>query len=399
MKKWGLRILSATLTFTVGTFAAIFFGRCLKPALIQPVRVSPSIKLQTPPMQIEEDEQATNETQEDAQPTDEVEEDEPLPNEVYNPIQPRPVSISPYEIKSILDEDKLQPCQRGEYGGFLDFGHIWKRLKLKITDDSEFPNRCTSSAKAYIYTIELDGKSGDETLLKLDFGEPSESLYLVFKYVRSQHNAQWHLLGSIPYVYGAPFVPPSHKVISDGQHRWLVIDHSTGHGSAFGSGADNWFEVSESGVKKVLSYQNGLFIGLSNPNVDRRSKILKCEYRAGITTVIVQSSTSFEGYDKQTYEPFNLWSNKRKAVFIKRPGMKKLILDSRHSEMSAKEINPYYGVDADISNQDILKYNYRDLARIAAKGNEKQKEWLRGFLHVRNDSSSKQSLQKALEGM
>ena len=66
--------------------------------------------------------------------------------------------------------------------------------------------------------------------------------------------------------------------------------------------------------------------------------------------------------------------------------------------MSAKELNPYYGTGADISNEDILKYNYRDLAKIAVKGNEKQKEWLRNYLNTCDDSVEKQSLQKALEG-
>jgi len=65
--------------------------------------------------------------------------------------------------------------------------------------------------------------------------------------------------------------------------------------------------------------------------------------------------------------------------------------------MSTKELNPYYGYD-DISNEDILKYNQRDLSRIAAVGNEKQKEWLRSFLHARDESVLNQSLQKALEG-
>jgi truncated hemoglobin YjbI len=50
------------------------------------------------------------------------------------------------------------------------------------------------------------------------------------------------------------------------------------------------------------------------------------------------------------------------------------------------------------SNEDILKYNQHDLSKIAAVGNEKQKEWLRRFLETCDDTAEKQSLQKALEG-
>ena len=46
----------------------------------------------------------------------------------------------------------------------------------------------------------------------------------------------------------------------------------------------------------------------------------------------------------------------------------------------------------------ILKYNYRELERLAVKGNNEQKEWLWNFLHVRNDKALKESLPKFFKG-
>ena len=62
----------------------------------------------------------------------------------------------------------------------------------------------------------------------------------------------------------------------------------------------------------------------------------------------------------------------------------------------ARRFNRY--IEDSIRNGDILKYNQRDLSRIAASESEKQKEWLRSFLHARDASALKQSLRKALEG-
>jgi hypothetical protein len=379
MKRYGLRILLALLTFTLGLCAAGIVRFRLAPvAKVETVVVSADIQAQLPPPQIAEG----------AQPMDGVEDDTPLPQKIYKAIHPHLVSISPYEIKRLIDS-----------ADGLDLKLVWRKLNID-TADAAFArfNDYDGCYEAKIYKIELDGKLGDETLLKLDFGMPESTLYLIFKHANGQHNVGWNLLGYIPYIYGAPFVPPSQKVLSDGRHHWLVIDYSTGHGSGFGSGADDWFEISQSGVRKVLSYQNGLFIGFQSPTIDRNNKVLKCEYRDGMTTVVIRSATSYGYYDEQTTEPFDLWMNKRNAIFIKLPRMRKFIFDSQHSEMSAKEIDPDYGEWAEISNEDILKYNYRDLKRLAIKGNRKQKEWLRDFIDARDDSVEKQSLQKALEG-
>ena len=78
--------------------------------------------------------------------------------------------------------------------------------------------------------------------------------------------------------------------------------------------------------------------------------------------------------------------------------MQKFVLDERHSEMSAEEIDSATEFDADSS---ILKYNYRELVKILVKGNAKQREWLRDFLnkcHQCDSSEEKQSLQEALKG-
>ena len=309
-------------------------------------------------------------------------------------MQPHAVSISPYEIKRLIEKDKLSPCRDGGYSRVVDFEAIREKLNLKMSD--VLPERCSPRVKAAVQAIELDGKPGKETLLQLDFGEPYATLYLIFGHIDQHGVAVWNLLGAIPYEYGAPFVPPSHKVRSDGLHSWLIIDHSTGHGSSFGTGSDDWYEINQNGVRQVLTYQNGYFFGYGNPTMDRDTKVLECEYRDGISIITLQSTTNYGSYDHQTDDSFTLWTSKRKAIFIRGPGMPRFVLDALHSEMPAAEIDPSTDIDADTS---ILKYNYRELVKVLVKGNAKQRNWLRDFLNKCehcNDSEEKQTLQKAL---
>ncbi|PYS42394.1 MAG: hypothetical protein DMF71_09400 [Acidobacteria bacterium] len=65
--------------------------------------------------------------------------------------------------------------------------------------------------------------------------------------------------------------------------------------------------------------------------------------------------------------------------------------------MSEAELDPRFGDDVKITTGEFLKYNYRELARLAVNGTAKQKQWLLSYLGVCNDGVEKQSLQKALE--
>lgn len=383
MKSWRTRILSAFIAFAIGTGAVIVLRFCLKPA---PKNQTVNVAANTAPLSFS-----------DELPSFEppLESTEPPPQ----PMKPHSVSISPYEIKKLVDEDMLSSCQLNGYTGYVDFGSVWEKLNLEINHDSaDFPENCSSSAKAYLFPIELDGRPGNEIVLQLDFGIPEATLYLIFNHTGHTSNTAWNLLGSIPFSFGAPFMPPSHKVITDGQHHWLVIEYSTGHGSAFGTSAEDWYEVSDNGVSKVLSYRSGLYLGMGNPTIDSDTKVLKCEHRDGTSTVILQTSISYGSYDVPYTgdEPLPLWTSKWQATYLKLPGMREFIPDTfRSPTVEEFDMLDKYGEVK--LNHDFLKYNYAELAKIATLGDKKRKEWLRAFLEEREECIEKQSLQKLLE--
>ncbi|MDT5120835.1 MAG: hypothetical protein QOC96_317 [Acidobacteriota bacterium] len=384
MKKWGLRILSAFLTFTLGLCAAAIVRFRLAPvAKVETVVVGANIQAQLPPTRIAENPQSTGKVEEDAQPTDEV----------YRAIQPHQVSISPYEIKRLIDENR-RAAQLAE--DKLDLVPIWEKLGIRKNETGFDANYCYGVCGADIFKLELDGKAGKEILLRLSDNGAMDYLYLIFSEEKtSSNNSTWNLLGRIDSFGWYWNVP--HRVEIAGTKRWLVIGRMTGHGSGFGSYAEDWYEVNKNGVERVLSFQTELFIGAgANPMIDRKTKVLSLDYHHGIAIVVLQTSTSYDEYQRDN--DFHLWSKKSKATFVKEFGTNRFSFDPLHSEILEKDLDPLRGEAVQITDEEFLKYNYQELAKLAVEGNAKQKEWLRKFLKDCDESIEKQSLQKALEG-
>ncbi|MBA2734472.1 MAG: hypothetical protein H0U54_16545 [Acidobacteria bacterium] len=378
MKKWGLRILSAFLTFMVGSGVVnIMSFRPAPAAKVQNINTVANVQAALPPRQIVEDTQPTEET-------DEI-------------MKPHQVSISPYEIKRLIDENKQAARhQQSE----LNFEPIWEQLNIKAAGKSSFTlDQCNGNCNADLFTLELDGKPGKETILGL--AGTWEYRYLIFKQDNSQRGADsvWILMGYVDAFIR--YSDPEHRVVVAGTQRWLAIGRVTGYGSGFGSGAEDWYEVGENGVAPVLSYQTGLFAATwgVEPGINRKTKVSKIDYQDGITVVSVQSSTSYDGYrelkhlsPQELNERLPLWVDKRRATFIKGPGMQKFVFDPLHSEMTEKELEPNYDYGESLTDEEFLKYNYRELLKIANERWTKKKEWLFDFLKSCGDSIEKQSL-------
>jgi hypothetical protein len=380
MKKWGLRILSAFLTFTLGFCAAAIVRFRLAPgAKVEAADVGAKIQAQLPPTQIAEAAQPANEGDGNAQST----------KNDYEPIKPHPVSISPYKIKRLVEQDKSSRRRKEDD---LDFESILKRLEIK-------PDVYTAFDHAEISTFQLDNKPGEETVLRLYADEGWQSLYLIFKRgaAHSKANGKWILLG---YIDAFTWIgKPQTRVVSIGANRWLVVRHCAWHGSG-GLSRDNndWYEVGDKGVIPVLSYYNFDFGGVR----ESHTEILKSGFVRGAVTILLQVSDIYKGYTENG-DSFPLWEDRKKVTFIRPLDSSKFVPAPHNSEISEEEICALSDSDGHCSSDDydtthFLQYNYQELAKIAARGNAKQKEWLRNYLDTSDESIEKQSLQKALEG-
>jgi hypothetical protein len=381
MKKWGLRIMLALLTFTLGLCVAAIVRFRLAPMVkVESAKVGASIKAQLPPLTLDEVNGHISRIAEDAQPTDEV-------------MKPHPVSISPYEIKLLVNQNNKSARQRKGYE--LDFESIWNQLDIK-------PDVYTNFDHADISTFQLDNKLDEETVLRLYTDMGWQSIYLIFKKsaAHSKVSGRSILLG---YINAFTWIDnPQIRVVSIGANRWVVVRHCAGHGSGgYYREDDDWYEVSDNGVIPVLSYYDFLSGGM-NPRVERDTQILKLGFINGVATVVLRVSNTYEGYTEHD-DSIPLWKDRRKVTFIRHFGASKFVLDRHNSEISDEELCDLSDSDelcgsVDYSTTYFLQYNYPELVKIVVRGNGKQKEWLRNFLKDCDDSVEKQALQKALEG-
>jgi hypothetical protein len=374
MKKWGVRILSAFLTFTLGLCAAAIVRFRLAPgAKVKLAETGVSIKAQLPPLKLDEVKRHISQIAEGTQPTEEVDEI----------MQPHPVSISPYEIKRFIARHK-NDCSESSFEDF------WNRLGL---DADSWIGGCEFDVE--IFQLELDGKPGSEIMLRLYSKLSEKCRYLIFKPINIRRNL-WNFLGYID-VDGQKYGVPWHRSLINGNKRWLVISELTGTGSGHSSHEDVLYLINESGVKDVFSYPSSCYWAESWTGVAQGfdSRILQAVSRNGTIIATVRLHRFYEAYENNQRIP--LWSQNKIVTFRQRVRSEDFGFEQRSSDISREEFETVYLGDA-LSASDVLKYNHHQLARIAAGKESKRKEWLRKFLDHCNDSEEKQSLQEALEG-
>jgi hypothetical protein len=378
MKKWSFIILSAFLVFLVVAGSPnIWRVRLAAATSIQPITVITNHTLQLLPAQTTDAEIQT-----------------------VSAMQPHPVSISPYEIKRLIDKNNLAARRKQTYE--LDLKPIQKQLKFGDNPDSGlYVDVCKGDCEAEIFNLELDGRPGKETILRLHPDMTGLYNHLIFKQAgaRSSSRPEWILLGRIDtngWMYG---LVPQYRVVTAGPERWLAINYGFGHRFVNESEVERWYEVkAEDGVVEVLAYQSRIYDAAFEDwlGIKRSTKLLETEYKDGVAVIVLQSSSFYEANLRHN-DPFPFMTTKRKVTFKKARAAQRFVYDPLHSELSSKELEPEFGNEGAITDAEFLKYNYRELAWIAARGNAKQRAWLRNHLKGRDESLEKQSLQKALE--
>lgn len=366
MKRCAAGILVALLTFTAGASVAALFKR--RPArAVAPARVETKITLP--------------QTEAAAAPV-----------KVRKPFV---TNISPYDIKRLVDINRRESGQ----GDVLELAPFFAQLGIERDDTGDFIHDCKGDCEAALFTLELDGAPGREIILRLTDSTGSY-LHLVFERVgkRRADEAGWKFFGFIHrYTWWADPEDAPRTVTIGGKH-YLRLDDWPGHGSGYGAGQETLYEVNEEGIKQVLDFQSGLFVGLGNPGIDSDMKIVGTGYKDETASIVLEATNTYTGC-LQRLDCFPLFSTKRRVTFVRRAGAQEFTLDPSKSEMSAGEFDYLQSSlddDEDYSDK-FVTYNYGSLRKIALGRNEKLKEWLRGFLETCDRCSEREGLRKLLD--
>jgi hypothetical protein len=302
------------------------------------------------------------------------------PSELLKPgVEPQQEPVSPFAIRRYIAEHR-----RDESASLKEF---WRRLGITIERWQE-----CRQYEAHIFRLQLDNEPGPEVMLRLNnrFGG-GDFLYLIFKLRKANHKTTWKLLRVIDESR-QPRVPPQ-RIINIGNHRWLVLTTLEGGGSGFSLFRDTWYEVDRRGMSPVLSYTTRKTLH-GFPELNSSSRILSAKFESGRTRVTVRFSLRYIGVDVAGQD-HPLWRKIQIASFIKPTRAKEFVLDPRRSSVTERELTVIYGDEEIIANE-ILKYNYPYLLRIAAGREGKAKKWLWYFIHDISDSPERRQLKKLL---
>src|SRR5262249_49113565 len=155
------------------------------------------------------------------------------------------------------------------------------------------------------------------------------------------------------------------------------------------------YEVSTTEVKEVLGFPVSGHQSFFGSGVGRSfgASVLGYETLNGIRAIKVKFSVS---YNVGEQPKDHLFSKDQVACFTWDARQNKFVLDESKSQLSKREIKKVYNIDS-LTDEQFVKHNPTELLRVAERGSEKQKEWLKVFLKKLNNSPQKAKLMQALK--
>ncbi len=326
------------------------------------------------------------------------------PVKVQTAQQGPPNFISPFALAKSINDVRRKHVD-------VDLKETWQKFGIEGGSFEE----CSNDCEARVFRHELSSHTGPEVVLKLtrfvDFCR-----YLVFG--RTQDGRGWKFLGHIDHDFNK-YEMARHRIASANGKPFLVVRGQEGSGSGYALYAETWYEVSDNGVKPVLSYPSD---GHTNPwpaGLARSFNVTTIPVAARANRLTVQYTVSYDaaGYDNDNVKLE--FVNQHRAAYSWDAAQGKFVLDPQHSNISAQEI----AAIANIQSEDepkagtkigettfysssqafigggyevFLKYNSQRLMAIAKGRSAKSKSWLKQFLTECRDTDEKKALLAAL---
>lgn len=218
---------------------------------------------------------------------------------------------SPYEIANYINEHKID----------ADINGIWDYLNVKQEDGR--PGKCGQgnyqlcSCTAKVIEVEKSSKS-HLAMLRIAYLGEHASEYLLFT-----KKGHWHFLALVSsdshYLPDEPF----YKLHNSQNDTWLILRENWGGGTGYLCNGETWYQISEGGIKEVLSYAiEGHLLSVPNieDNFEFKTNVLttkvgkKFIIKIGYT-VLTNPSTEkvWEWQSSNQYVADFIWDSKNKS--------------------------------------------------------------------------------------
>lgn len=315
-------------------------------------------------------------------------------------------SVSPFALAKSINNVRRTKVD-------VSLKETWQKLGI---EPGQFQD-CSNDCEAKIFRYELSSNAGPEVVLKLtrfvDFCR-----YLIFG--RAQDGRGWKFLGYVDHDFNKYQMARQRIAIVNGK-PFFVVRGQEGSGSGFALYAETWYEVSDNGVKPVLSYPSD---GRTSPwpaGLSREFSAITIPGAARANRLTVQYTVT---YDPDGYDGDKLrleFVNQHRLFYIWDAAAGKFVLDPQQSNISPSEIAAIANIESDddpkagtkigdttfYSSSEaksfvgggyevFLKYNLPRLMTIAKGRAPRSKSWLKQFLTECRDTDEKKTLLAAL---
>jgi len=291
-------------------------------------------------------------------------------------------ALSPYLIEWYIDLNED-----------ADLAPIWHLLKLEAPDKGSYKCDGTCSAETFALQMDSEGR-GDTIALQISFKKGDFYQYLLFRKVKTAApKEEWRFIGNVDS-RGQRYAPPQYRIESGDNRTWFVLRELWGAGSGSRVAGESWYEIKESGLKRVLSYPVEGHQMLCQHYLGRsyKSVLLRHELDNGVYTVPVQFLVTYNLSEcGRGNHPLALFGKGQKVYYVWDGKKEQFVLDASRSEITENQIRSLYSL-GDFSKDAFLEDNYQELYDLAKMGSKEQIEWLKQFLNALPDSSRKIAL-------
>jgi hypothetical protein len=311
-------------------------------------------------------------------------------------------SISPIELARSINNARRDQTD-------VELADTWRKLGLEAGSFEV----CGSGCEAKVFRYELSSHPGPEVVLKL-----TQSFdicrYLIFG---RAIDGGWKFLGHIDHDFNK-YEMARHRIATVNGEPLLVVRGQEGSGSGYALYAETWYDVSDAGVKPVLSYPSdghtnpwpaGLARSFNATNIPTTARD-----RLTIQYTVTYDTAGYDG-DNVTLE----FVNRLRASYNWDAASGKFVLDPQQSNISLAEIAAIANIESEDEPKDgtkigettfyssskafvgggyevFLKHNLPRLMTIAKGRAAKSKSWLKQFLTECRDTDEKKALLAAL---
>jgi hypothetical protein len=273
-----------------------------------------------------------------------------------------------------------------------DLSPFWKIFKIPPRWGSDFNLNCEEGGCKAESIGFRDGKIFG-TVVRVDGSGRLGTIFLRFRQQTPDLLSRWRFVDS--FEPDSSGISPDHRSITVNEYHFFLIRERGPHGTGLSSMTQYIFDLTEPKFEPVLTYTDegyeAMMGGGPTQQVQAFLANVEIEHRQTIT---IHRTVRFTANDNVP-----LGKMQCETVYT-RQGKGPFRMDPQRSTATARQVSRICDIGVGgqgMDEVDFLRYNFRNLKRIAAQGPDAAQDWLEDFLDQASDIPEKHELERLLK--